>query len=222
MLTSMAKPSQKSPHGTFDQPIPDWIPPCLPTLVERPPVGAKWQHEVKWDGYRVSAYLDEGQATIRTRNGHDWTHRFPAIVASVEALPIHNAVIDGEAVVLDEAGKSDFGRLQAALGTSGRGPDKRKAEEAVLYAFDLLFLDGHDLRPWALIDRRAALETIVGPSSPAILFSEAFTSHGAELFAAAMENGLEGIVSKRADLPYTSGRRETGSRRSASKTGRSS
>ena len=110
--------------------------------------------------------------------------------------------------MLDDKGRSSFAALQEALGTSGRGPGRRTAEEAVLYAFDLLFLDGHDLRPWALVDRRAALETISGPSSPAIRISESFASHGADLFAAACEHELEGIVSKRTDLPYRSGRQE--------------
>ena len=204
----VAKPVDPRQSELFDQPLPAWIPPCLPTLVSKPPEGSNWVHEVKWDGYRVSAYLEDGKVAIYTRNGHDWTHRFPAIAASVAALPLHSAVIDGEAVVLDEEGKSSFSSLQAALGTGGRGPGKRQATEASLYAFDLLFLDGHDLRAWSLDNRRAALETITGSHSPAILFSESFDVSGAELFASAFSNGLEGIVSKRRDLPYASGRRE--------------
>ncbi len=111
-------------------PLPAWIAPCLPTLVDKPPVGPEWLHEIKWDGYRVSAYLDHGRVAIYTRNGHDWTHRFPAIAAAVAALPIHSAVIDGEAVALDEQGRASFSLLQAALGTSGRGPGNRQADEA--------------------------------------------------------------------------------------------
>ena len=204
----MAKRPPRPPASRpgFDQPLPDWIQPCLPTLVEVPPEGEPWAHEIKWDGYRVSAYLDAGKATIRTRGGHDWTHRFPAIAAAVAALPIHSAVIDGEAVVLDGQGRSNFGLLQAALGTSGRGPGKRTAGEALLYAFDLLFLDGHDMRAWALGDRRDALLGTIGEADPVLRFSTAWETTGAELFAAAAENGLEGVVSKRLDLPYESGR----------------
>ena len=202
-----SKPALRT-RQTAEAPLPDWIAPCLPTLVDRPPEGARWQHEVKFDGYRVSAYLAGGSAIIRTRNGHDWTHRFPAIAAAVAALPIHDAVIDGEAVVLDEQGRSSFSLLQAALGTSGRGPGKRKADEAILYAFDLLYLDGHDLRGWSLGNRRDALLSVIGEADPVLRFSQAFETTGASLFAAAAENELEGIVSKRLDQPYHSGRSE--------------
>ena len=204
----MAKPPRKPTEARADDPFPVWIPPCLPTLVERPPEGGQWQQEIKWDGYRVSAYLDAGVATIRTRNGHDWTHRFPAIADAIAALPIHNAAFDGEAVVLDDMGRSSFPALQQALGTGGRGPGKRTAHEAVLYCFDLLYLDGHDLRLWSLENRRDALLGIIGEAGPVLLYSQAFESTGADLFAAAQTNELEGIVSKRKDLPYTSGRRE--------------
>ncbi len=203
-----AKATPATRNGAYDLPLPAWIKPCLPTLVDKPPVGPEWLHEIKWDGYRVSAYLDGGKVAIYTRNGHDWTHRFPAIAAAVAALPIHSAVIDGEAVALDEQGRASFSLLQAALGTGGRGPGKREAAEAVLYAFDLLFLDGHDLRGWSLANRRDALETIAAPAAPAILFSQSFDVSGADLFTSACTHELEGIVSKRRDLPYASGRRE--------------
>ncbi len=120
------------------------------------------------------------------------------------ALPIHSAVIDGEAVVLDEAGRSDFGALQAALGKMGRGT----ADRAVLYAFDLLFLDAHDLRPWKLEERRDALESIVDLASPTVMLSEEIEGDGPTIWAHACRHGLEGIVSKRRDAPYRSGRRD--------------
>ena len=213
----MTKPPRRSPSllaaklrkpELFDRPMPDWIAPCLPTLVDRPPVGPEWLHEIKWDGYRVSAYLDGGKVSIFTRGGHDWTHRFPAIAEAIAALPLHDAVIDGEAVVLDDQGRASFTGLQQALGTSGRGPGRRTAAEAVLYAFDLLFLDGHDLRAWSLENRRDALEGILHDAPAGLLFSMSFDVSGADLFASACENELEGIVSKRRDLPYLSGRRD--------------
>ena len=98
----VAKPSDPRQAGLFDEPLPKWIRPCLPSLVDKPPVGPQWVHEIKWDGYRVSAYVADGRATIRTRNGHDWTARFPAIAHAAERLPVRSAVIDGEAVILDD------------------------------------------------------------------------------------------------------------------------
>ncbi len=201
-------PQSRSPasHAAFDQPVPAWIAPCLPTLVDAPPIGPEWQHELKWDGYRVSLYLDDGRATLYTRNGHDWTRRFPGIAAAAAVLPIHSAIIDGEAVVLDEAGRPSFAALQSALGTSGRGPGKREAAEACLYAFDLLFLDGLDLRGWSLANRRDALAATIGDADGRLLFSQAFEVTGATLFKAAADAALEGIVSKRMAEPYRSGR----------------
>jgi bifunctional non-homologous end joining protein LigD len=116
-------------------PPPAWIEPCQATVVERPPSGPKWRHEIKWDGYRVCVVVDSGRATVPTRSGHDWTHRFKSIAAGAVALPCRNAVVDGEAVVLDEHGHSIFSALQARL-------DGESRAEVVLYAFDLLFLDG--------------------------------------------------------------------------------
>lgn len=186
----------------FDQPLPAWIEPCLPTLVPKAPTGPEWVHEVKWDGYRLSAYIENGKVTIRTRRGHDWTDRFPAIAKGLATLPVHSAVIDGEAVVLDDEGRPDFGALQAALGVTGR----LSADIAVFYAFDLLFLDGYDLRPWKLEGRRDALEAVLDPTSETIMLSVEIEGDGPTILRHACEHGLEGIVSKRRDKPYTSGR----------------
>ena len=185
--------------GLFDEPLPKWIKPCLPTLVDKPPVGPQWVHEIKWDGYRVSASVAGSNATIRTRNGHDWTKRFPAITRAVEALKVRSAVIDGEAVILDERGRSSFAELQADL-------DRHGSERAVLYAFDLLFLDGEPLWKKPLEERRLALASII-PKRSAILLSEDHGGPGADLFRIACEHELEGIVSKRLDKAYRSGRR---------------
>jgi bifunctional non-homologous end joining protein LigD len=188
----------------FDQPLPQWIEPCLPTLVAKAPTGPEWVHEVKWDGYRLSAYIDDGKVTIRTRRGHDWTDRFPAIAKGLATLPVHSAVVDGEAVVLDDEGRPDFGALQVALGVKGR----LAADVAVFYAFDLLFLDGHDLRPWKLAERRDALEAVLDPTSETIMLSVEIEGEGPTILRHACEHGLEGIVSKRRDKPYRSGRRD--------------
>jgi bifunctional non-homologous end joining protein LigD len=89
-------------------PPPAWIEPCLPTIVQRPPSGPNWRHEVKWDGYRLCVVIEADKLTVRTRRGHDWTHRFRSIAAAATALLCHNAVVDGEAVVLDEQGRASF------------------------------------------------------------------------------------------------------------------
>ncbi|HLH50444.1 MAG TPA: non-homologous end-joining DNA ligase [Roseiarcus sp.] len=179
---------------------PEWIEPCLPTLVDRPPSGDNWRHEIKWDGYRLCVVVDAGKATVRTRRGHDWTHRFKSIGAAAAALPCRNAVLDGEAVVLDEQGRASFSSLQARL-------DGESRAEVVLYAFDLLWLDGRDLRSLPLGARRTALEDLIGkPASGAILLSEEFDGAGDAFLNVARKHGLEGMVSKRLDRPYRSGR----------------
>lgn len=117
-LPLVAHPPDARQSQLFDLPLPDWIEPCLATLVSKAPSGPDWIHEIKWDGYRISAYVNGDVVTIRTRIGHDWTVRFPAIADALAQVDTHSAVIDGEAVVLDEQGKSDFGALQVALGKS--------------------------------------------------------------------------------------------------------
>ena len=193
-----AKPVDARQAGLFDAPTPGWMRPCLPTLVDKPPTGAAWVHEIKWDGYRVSATLDAGTSTIRTRNGHDWTKRFPAIAGAVAALKARSAVIDGEAVILDARGASSFAELQADL-------DRHGSRRAVLVAFDLLFLDGEILWTKPFAERRAALAGLIPADAPIVL-SEVYVGDGADFFRVACEHELEGIVSKRLDKPYRAGR----------------
>ncbi len=194
----VAKAADPRQAGLFDLPLPGWMRPCLPTLVDKPPSGPQWVHEIKWDGYRVSVYVEAGKVTIRTRNGHDWTKRFPAIARAAAALKVRSAVLDGEAVILDDRGRSSFAELQADL-------DRHGSERAVLYAFDLLFLDGEALWTEPLYVRRLSLASII-PTRSGILLSEDYTGDGAELFRIACEQELEGIVSKRLDKPYRGGR----------------
>src|SRR5690242_9192636 len=115
-----------------------FIPPQLPSLTERPPEGAGWIHEVKHDGYRTMLVVERGAARAYTRNGHDWGDRYPGIVAAARKLPCRTAILDGEIIVQDARGISDFEALQAAL--------RSKATPLIFYAFDLLHLDGRDLR----------------------------------------------------------------------------
>jgi bifunctional non-homologous end joining protein LigD len=188
---------------SFD-PMPDRFEPCLALLTAKPPVGDEWAYEVKWDGYRLAVYIEPGgKIRIITRGGHDWTHRFPTVAAAAAKLEVDSAIIDGEAVVLNEKGASDFGALQRALG--GRG-GKRRAGEAILYAFDLLYLDGHDLRSLPLEERRAMLVHLLDDPPPGISLSEEIDAEGATLLDLACQLGLEGIIAKRRSAPYRSGR----------------
>lgn len=184
--------------------MPERVEPCLALLAAKAPSGSAWAFEVKWDGYRLAVHLEPGKRVrILTRGGHDWTTRFPTIAHDVRELGIDSAIIDGEAVVLDEAGASDFGALQQALG--GRG-GKRSAASAQLYAFDLLYLNGRDLRTLPLDDRRSVLADLLDGQHSSIRLSEEVNAEGADFLKAACGMGLEGIIAKRRDAPYLSGR----------------
>jgi bifunctional non-homologous end joining protein LigD len=183
--------------------LPKFVPPSLATLHAEPLSGEGWVHEIKFDGYRIQARLDQGKVRLLTRKGLDWTEKFPNIAAAVKKLPARTALIDGELVIADEHGVSSFSGLQAAL--------KAGEQKAfIYYVFDLLHLDGRDLTELPLIERKAELARLVGhDQGGTIRLSEHFEESGATILAHACEMGLEGIVSKRADAPYRSGRIET-------------
>ncbi|TBE06151.1 non-homologous end-joining DNA ligase [Rhizobium ruizarguesonis] len=185
-------------------PMPDRIEPCLALLKSKPPKGDDWVYEIKWDGYRLSVHVEPTGIRILTRGGHDWTDRFPAIKQAALWLPVGTAILDGEAVVLDEKGRSDFGLLQQSLG--GRG-GKKSSSDAVFMAFDLLYFDGHDLRNSELDMRRHLLEDLVPAGEQGdIRLSQEIEADGDQLLASACDHGLEGIIAKRRDAPYRSGR----------------
>lgn len=187
----------------FD-PMPDRVEPCLALLAVKPPSGDQWAFEVKWDGYRLAIHVEPGRKVrILTRGGHDWTQRFPTIAHDMRELGVDSAILDGEAVVLDQRGASDFGALQQALG--GRG-GKRSAAGALLYAFDLLYLNGRDLRALPLAERRSMLAGLIGSQHSSIRLSEEVNAEGAAFLKLACEMELEGIIAKRVDAPYRSGR----------------
>lgn len=177
---------------------------CLATLVAMPPKGSDWAFEVKWDGYRVAVHIEKGGVRILTRGGHDWTDRFPSIAEEAPHLPLKTAILDGEAVVLDEQGRSDFGLLQRAL---GRRPAAHEPGEIILYAFDLLYLDGRDLRRLPQRERRRLLEPLLEGRVGAIRLSEEVDADGEAFFRVACELGLEGIIAKHRARPYRSGKR---------------
>jgi bifunctional non-homologous end joining protein LigD len=186
---------------TTRRPAPPSLPfiePLHPSEQEKPPAGDDWVHEIKWDGYRVQAHLTDGKATVYTRRGNDWTRQFGPLADAVAKLPVKRAIIDGEAVVLSDAGLADFHALRGAL--DGRSPRLR------LYAFDLLMLDWEDLRELPLLERKARLQKLLSGVPSALVYVEHMTGDGAHILEHACRMGIEGIVPKRADSPYRSGR----------------
>lgn len=205
--TDVVRSKRTRPPGEVDlfaDPMPDRIEPCLALLSAAPPTGEDWAFEVKWDGYRLAIHKRLDEVRIITRGGHDWTHRFPTIAAAARELPAATFIIDGEAVVLDERGASDFNALQRALG--GRG-GKRDAASAILYAFDILYLNGHDLQRMTLDERRHILDGVLELEDAAgIRLSQELSGDGAAFLSQACRLGLEGIIAKRRDAPYRPGR----------------
>jgi bifunctional non-homologous end joining protein LigD len=180
-----------------------FIRPCQPYLADRPPAGPDWLHEIKWDGYRLIARKGE-RSRMWARTGTDYSASFPLIRAALEALPAESALIDGEAVVVGGDGHSQFNALRAKQGQA----------RAILIAFDLLEVDGEDLRREPLEARRARLKRLLKPSKgcagaaigAGLALSEALETSGAAVFDHACRLGVEGIVSKRRGSRYASGR----------------
>ena len=183
-------------------PLRDDVPvqPQLALARSTPPEGDGWLHEVKWDGYRMLSSLRGGEASLRSRNDLDWTGKLPRLVEALQALPVADADLDGELIALDAGGRSDFGLLQQAL-KRGKPGDLRYA------LFDLPTLAGVDLRDAPLVERKALLKALLeAAADPVLFYSSHGVGNGAEAFAASVEAGLEGIVSKRVDAPYVGAR----------------
>lgn len=190
------------PDLPFDQ-MPARIEPALALLKSKTPIGPDWTFEVKFDGYRLAVHIERGGVRILTRGGHDWTHRFPEIAEEAQKLGVGTAILDGEAVVLDNMGRSDFGALQRSLG--GRGGE-RVASAAVFFAFDLLYFDGHLLTNAELSVRRHFLTDLLDGNTGKIQLSEEVNGDGDKLLETACAHGLEGIIAKHRDSKYRSGR----------------
>ncbi|MDA9479475.1 ATP-dependent DNA ligase [Bradyrhizobium sp. CCBAU 65884] len=183
--------------------MPDFVPPQLCTSVERPPGGEGWCHEIKFDGYRVQLRVEDGKATLKTRKGLDWTDKFASIAKEAAALP--DVMIDGEIVALDHDGAPNFSSLQAALSDG-------KTEELIFFAFDLLFAEDLDFRRLPLGERKARLKQLLGArkrKSAQIRYVEHFESGGDAVLQSACKLELEGVVSKKLEAPYRSGRTES-------------
>jgi bifunctional non-homologous end joining protein LigD len=180
-------------------PMPRFIEPALATLVEKPPSTEHWVHEIKFDGYRLQMHVQQQQAKLYTRRGHDWTDRFKSIADSAWWLETSAAVLDGEVVVQAPDGTTDFGALEADL---GEGRD----DHFVYFVFDLLYLDGFDLRRVALLERKRVLKVLMESAKPPIWYIEHTGGDAQALYEDACKRGIEGLVSKRADGIYQSGR----------------
>jgi bifunctional non-homologous end joining protein LigD len=175
---------------------PGFIEPALASSIEKVPGGERWLHEIKFDGYRVQVHIVNEAVKVFTRRGHDWTRRFRKIADDAWHIAARSAIIDGEVVVPAADGSTDFAVLQNEL--------KGQSTKIVLVAFDLLYLDGYDLRNLPLVKRKAELKKVIQHTD--VQFSDSFEVEGAEVFAHACKVGLEGVVSKVRDSNYVSGR----------------
>ena len=175
-----------------------FIHPCQPTVASKPPSGPGWAHELKHDGYRLQIHIRDGRVRLYTMNGADWSKRYPLIVAETARLK-SSAILDAEVVCSDKDGVPDFGLLHSRCFDHA----------AVACAFDLLMLNGDDMRRKPFAERKAALGKLLFRSRDGIQYVEHAEGHGDKMFAAVCDLGLEGIVSKRLDAPYRSGPSKT-------------
>ena len=173
-----------------------FIKPALPCPADHPPTGGNWIHEIKHDGYRLMVRRDDAGVRLLTRNGHDWSERFPLILEAAGLLRARSCLIDGEAVACDDNGLAVFERLRR----------KHDARAVFLFAFDLLELDGVDLRREPIETRKATLASLLRGIRAGLHLNEHFIHSGDVVFRHACKMGLEGIVSKRLGSPYVSGR----------------
>ncbi len=169
---------------------------CIPTLASKPPNGNEWVHEIKHDGYRVMVRRSGDRVRLITRRGYDWMARFPRIVEAAKRLRENGFTIDGEAVWCGDDGVADFAKPHSRASNN----------DVILYAFDLLEIGGEDIRALPLEARKKRLKKLIGKRKGDILFNEHLEGDGDTIFRHACELGLEGIVSKRRDLPYRLGR----------------
>jgi bifunctional non-homologous end joining protein LigD len=178
-----------------------FVEPALASATEKPPHGEQWRHEIKFDGYRIQARIDADEIRLLTRNGLDWTPRFAGIAEALGGLALGSAILDGELIVEDSAGISSFNDLVSDL-------KKGRLDRLRYYVFDLLYLNGVDLRGASLANRKRLLAAVLAsaPHAETIFLSEHFAIDGAKFFEHVSRLGLEGMISKRSDAPYRSGR----------------
>jgi bifunctional non-homologous end joining protein LigD len=192
-----SKPTLSRLDGARRSAFLKFIEPCDPTLRERPPAG-HWRWEIKADGYRAQLHLDRKQVIVFSRTGLDWTDQFSSLATAARSLKARAAVIDGEAVVYGKGGLPDFQQLRRELGA-------RRSNRIRYHAFDLLYLDGYDLRNVAYASRKQVLKRLLDGAADPFVYVEDIAADGNEIFAKACAMGLEGLVGKRSDAPYRSG-----------------
>jgi ATP-dependent DNA ligase len=180
--------------------LPEWVAPQLTQLVDAAPDGDQWLHEIKYDGYRMHARLDRGAVKLLTRTGLDWTAKYPAIAKAVAELDARQAYLDGELCGVGPDGITMFNIVQLAS-------DSGNAAALVLFLFDLLHLDGEDLRSRSLIKRKERLSALLANAGPSLHYSDHVIGQGPAFYEKACAMQVEGIVSKRIDAPYTPGNR---------------
>jgi bifunctional non-homologous end joining protein LigD len=196
----MLRIDPKKLPGVRKAPMPEFVAPQLATLVKEPPSGDEWLHELKFDGYRMLCHLNRGKVRFWSRNGKDWTEKFPNLATAVKSFPATTAILDGEVVVVDKRGRSSFQKLQQSM----KGGDAA----FVFQIFDLIYLDGFNITRTPLRQRKAILEELLASGKPKgpLRYSDHVEGNGKQFFRQACEYGIEGIVSKLADSPYESTR----------------
>jgi ATP-dependent DNA ligase len=191
-------PSRRG-RSRSDAPLPRFIPPQLSQPVDKAPAGPQWLHEIKLDGFRMAARIDNGRAQLLTRTGLDWADKYPSVIAALANLNVKTAYVDGELCGIDDAGLPSFANTQAAT-------DGERGVRLVYYAFDLLHLDGRDVSALPLIERKALLEPLIA-DKPGLQFNGHETGDGELILRHAGKLGFEGVVSKTINAPYSSGNR---------------
>lgn len=204
-------------EGARKAPMPAAVSPMLATLLERPFSDPNWLFEIKWDGARTLAWIEDGQVRLRSRAGNEVTHQYPELGSLPQHVSARRALLDGEIVVLDEKGRSEFERMQQRMNVQRPSPDLISRYPVSYYLFDLLYCDGYDLREVPLVDRKHFLRRILSPTRE-FRFSDHQVERGKELFELARQQDLEGIVGKRIDSFYSSSRSQSWVKIKATKT----
>lgn len=184
------------PSSSVTLPAPGFIAPCIPSVAKTAPAGPDWVYELKMDGYRLTVRRHDEKVLIYSRRGSDFTPRFPRVVEAVRRLKVRSVLLDGEGIVYGHTGLPDFALIHS----------KQYDREVSLVAFDLLELNGKDYRPAPLADRKVRLAKLLAKGKIGIEYNQHLEGDGADIFAAACRLGHEGIVAKRKDLPYESGK----------------
>jgi bifunctional non-homologous end joining protein LigD len=191
----------KNLPGARKAPMPEFVSPQLATLVDKPPAGDDWLHELKFDGYRLLCHLNRGQVRFWTRNQKDWTTKFPGVGKAVKTLSLQSAILDGEIVALDPSGRASFQRLQQSI-------NKNAGSGLIFHIFDLIYIEGFSLTQTPLLERKRVLAELLDDlgAVSVLRYSDHIEGNGMQFFKEACKLGLEGIVSKRASSLYESTR----------------